>query len=123
MPEIEGRVSPTLVRSVLLPLWGCWRALREARKRREPLELDLPERQVVLDEKGRIKSVAPRKRLNSHELVEDFMIAANVAAARALEAKTSPVMYRITSPQAGKSFRPSRIISKHSELPSPSDRW
>ncbi len=98
MPEIEGRVSPTLVRSVLLPLWGCWRALREARKRREPLELDLPERQVVLDEKGRIQSVAPRKRLNSHELVEDFMIAANVAAARALEAKTSPVMYRIHEP-------------------------
>jgi ribonuclease R len=66
-----------------------------ARNKREPLELDLPERQVVLDEKGRIESVAARERLDAHRLVEDFMIAANVAAARALEAKKSPVMYRV----------------------------
>lgn len=95
MPEVEGAVQKELVETALKPLWGCWRALLAARNRREPLELDLPERQVVLDEKGRIESVAPRERLNSHRLVEDFMIAANVAAARALEAKKSPVMYRV----------------------------
>jgi ribonuclease R len=95
MPEVEGAVPKELVETALKPLWGCWHALAAARKRREPLELDLPERQVVLDEKGRIESVAPRERLDSHRLVEDFMIAANVAAARALEAKKSPVMYRV----------------------------
>jgi ribonuclease R len=95
MPEVEGAVPKALVETALKPLWGCWRALLSARNRREPLELDLPERQVVLDEKGRIESVAPRERLDSHRLVEDFMIAANVAAARALEAKKSPVMYRV----------------------------
>jgi ribonuclease R len=95
MPEIEGAVPNELVETALKPLWGCWHALAAARKRREPLELDLPERLVVLDEKGRIESVAPRERLDSHRLVEDFMIAANVAAARALEAKKSPVMYRV----------------------------
>jgi exoribonuclease R len=42
----------------------------------------LPERRVVLDEKGRILSVAPRERLDAHKLVEDFMIAANVARPR-----------------------------------------
>jgi ribonuclease R len=66
-----------------------------ARVKRDPLELDLPERRVMLDEKGRIASIAPRDRLDAHRLVEDFMIAANVAAARALEAKKAPVMYRV----------------------------
>jgi ribonuclease R len=88
-------VSEELVETALVPLWACWDALFAARKRREPLELDLPERAVVLDEKGRITSVAPRERLDAHRLVEDYMIAANVAAAKALEAKKAPVMYRV----------------------------
>jgi len=53
---------------------------------------------VVLDEKGRIASIAARERLDAHRLVEDFMIAANVAAARALEAKKASVMYRVHEP-------------------------
>ncbi|MFN3434921.1 MAG: ribonuclease R family protein [Sphingomonas sp.] len=83
---------------VLSPLWDCWRALAKARDAREPLDLDLPERRVVLDEKGRIMSVAPRERLDAHRLIEDYMIAANVAAAKALEAKKAPVMYRVHEP-------------------------
>lgn len=95
MPELEGRVSKDLVDKALKPLWVCWRALLAARNKREPLELDLPERRVMLDEKGRILSVAPRERLDAHRLVEDYMIAANVAAAKALEKKKAPVMYRV----------------------------
>ncbi|RST30447.1 RNB domain-containing ribonuclease [Sphingomonas ginkgonis] len=91
----EERVPRELVDTALRPLWGCWRALLAARTRREPLELDLPERQIQLDEKGRILSVAPRERLDAHRLVEDYMIAANVAAAKALEAKKAQVMYRV----------------------------
>jgi len=98
MPPIEGPVARELVEKALKPLWGCWRALFAARQKRDPLELDLPERRVVLDEKGRIASIAPRDRLDAHRLVEDYMIAANVAAARALEAKKSPVMYRVHEP-------------------------
>ena len=95
---IDGQpsiVEPEVVENALKPLWECWRALLAARERREPLELDLPERRVVLDEKGRILSVAPRERLDAHRLVEDYMIAANVAAAKALEKKKAPVMYRV----------------------------
>ncbi len=95
MPPIEGAVPQALVETALKPLWACWRALLAARNKREPLELDIPERRVMLDEKGRILSVAPRERLDAHKLVEDYMIAANVAAARALEAKKAPVMYRV----------------------------
>ena len=95
MPDVEGAVPAELVERALKPLWACWRALLADHNTREPLELDIPERRVVLDEKGRILSVAPRERLDAHKLVEDYMIAANVAAARALEAKKSPVMYRV----------------------------
>jgi ribonuclease R len=101
MPEIETDdppVDPALVESTLKPLWACWRALYAAREKRAPLDLDLPERRVVLDEKGRILSVAPRERLDAHKLIEDYMIAANVAAAKALEAKKAPVMYRDHEP-------------------------
>jgi ribonuclease R len=93
MPEIDGTILDRLK-----PLWACWRALYAARAKRGPLELDLPERRVTLDEKGRILSVAPRERLDAHKLIEDYMIAANVAAAKALEAKQAPVMYRVHEP-------------------------
>jgi ribonuclease R len=101
MPEIDPApppVAPELIDTVLQPLWACWHALYAAREKRGPLELDLPERRVQLDEKGRILSVAARERLDAHKLIEDYMIAANVAAAKALEAKKAPVMYRDHEP-------------------------
>ena len=98
MNQTAPPVPPELVESNLKPLWACWRALYAARAKRGPLELDLPERRVVLDEKGRIMSVAARERLDAHKLIEDYMIAANVAAAKALEAKKKPVMYRVHEP-------------------------
>ena len=92
---IDGMIEHPLTDTALKPLWACWKALYKAREKRDPLDLDLPERRVVLDEKGRILSVAPRERLDAHKLIEDYMIAANVAAAKALEAKKAPVMYRV----------------------------
>ena len=97
---IDGELENPLTETALRPLWDCWHALNAAREKREPLDLDLPERRIVLDEKGRILSVAPRERLDAHKLIEDYMIAANVAAAKALEAKKTPVMYRIHEPPA-----------------------
>lgn len=92
------RWDDALVESALRPLWACWRALAKARDKRGPLDLDLPERRVVIDEAGRITSIRVRERLDAHRLIEDYMIAANVAAAKALEAKKAPVMYRIHEP-------------------------
>lgn len=89
-----------LLDTALRPLWACWAMLAKARAAREPLDLDLPERRVVLDEHGRITSIAVRERLDAHRLIEDFMIAANVAAAKALEAKKAPCMYRVHEPPA-----------------------
>jgi ribonuclease R len=97
---IDGVKAHDLTDTALRPLWACWKALCVARDAREPLALDLPERRVVLDEQGSIISVAPRERLDAHRLIEDFMIAANVAAAKALEAKKAPCMYRVHEPPA-----------------------
>lgn len=95
---IDGTGEHELLETALKPLWACWALLHKARLAREPLALDLPERRVVLDEWGKIVSVAVRERLDAHMLIEDYMIAANVAAAKALEAKKAPVMYRVHEP-------------------------
>ncbi|MGB3167474.1 MAG: ribonuclease R [Alteraurantiacibacter sp.] len=79
-------------------LWACWKALNSARGDRDPLDLDLPERRVVLNEQGQIEEIAVRERLDAHRVVEDFMIAANVAAAKALESKVQPIVYRVHEP-------------------------
>ena len=76
-------------------LWGAWAALAKARDARSPLDLDLPERRVELDPTGTITAIVTRERLDAHRLIEDFMIAANVAAAQALEAKRTVCMYRV----------------------------
>jgi len=75
-------------------LYPAFRALLAARQARGTLDLDLPERKIVLVE-GRVASVAPRPRLDSHRLIEEMMVLANVAAAEQLEAWTRPCMYRV----------------------------
>lgn len=96
--EAQRRIDAGEAAPHLVHLWEAWRLLEKARDARDPLALELPERRVVLDEQGRIAEVAVRERLDAHRVVEDFMIAANVAAAKALEAKVAPVVYRIHEP-------------------------
>ncbi|AVM74407.1 ribonuclease R [Magnetospirillum gryphiswaldense] len=80
---------------VIAPLYGAWAALLDARKRRGVLELDIPERKVDIDENGRVLGIKVRDRFDSHRLIEDFMIQANVCAAEELERVHKPCMYRI----------------------------
>ena len=83
----------------LLPaLYAAFQALLAARHQRGTLDLDLPERRVVLDEAGHVASVAPRPRLDSHRLIEEFMVLANVAAAEELERLHRSCMYRVHAP-------------------------
>ena len=95
---IDGRVDETtgpLLDTVLRPLWGAYASVVLARTERGPLDLDLPERKILLDDQGRVRGVASPPRLDAHRLIEEFMIAANVAAAEMLEAKRSPLIYRV----------------------------
>jgi ribonuclease R len=90
----DERTRP-LIDPVIAPLYGAFAALEQARRERGTLELDLPERRVLLDGNGRVRAIEPRHRHDSHKLIEEFMIAANVAAAETLEARRQPCMYRI----------------------------
>ena len=84
--------------ALLAPLWDGWRSLARARAARAPLELDLPERRVTLDAAGNIAEIGLRERLDAHRLIEEYMIAANVAAAQALDARKAPCVYRDHEP-------------------------
>lgn len=84
-----------LMEKVIKPLYKAYSLLKRAREKRGALELDLPERKAVINDKGQITAIVPRQRLDSHQLIEEFMILANVAAAEALERKNTPCVYRI----------------------------
>ncbi len=88
-------VAGPLLDDVLRPLWGAYATVRAARTRRAPLEIDAPERRIVLDDHGKVVDVRLRERFDAHKLVEEFMIQANVAAAETLERKKQALVYRI----------------------------
>jgi ribonuclease R len=88
-------VTGPLLEPVLKPLYAAYAALVQAREVRQPLELDLPERKIELDEQGRVASVAFKERLDAHRLIEEMMILANVAAAEELIRLKRPLLFRV----------------------------
>ena len=88
-------VTGPLLDRVIRPLYKAYSLLKHAREERGALELDLPERKAIIDAEGTLTAIVPRQRLASHQLIEEFMILANVAAAEALEAKRAPCVYRV----------------------------
>ncbi|WP_418594684.1 ribonuclease R [Ponticoccus sp. (in: a-proteobacteria)] len=84
-----------LLEPVLKPLYAGYAALKAARERRQPLDLDLPERRVQLGEDGKVTSVDFVDRLEAHRLIEEYMVLANVAAAETLIAKKTPLLFRV----------------------------
>jgi ribonuclease R len=85
---------------VVKPLYGAYKVLVAARLERGALDLDVEERKVELGADGKVAKIAPRARLDSHKLIEEFMILANVCAAETLERKRVPCMYRVHEPPA-----------------------
>ncbi|MDF1668487.1 MAG: ribonuclease R [Roseovarius sp.] len=84
-----------LMDDVIRPLYAAHAALAEARNRRQPLDLELPERKVELNDEGKVMSVNFADRLEAHKLIEECMVLANVAAAETLIAKKSPLLFRV----------------------------
>ena len=84
-----------LLESVLRPLYAAYEALKRARAQRQPLELDLPERQIVLSDEGKVLSVDFKTRVDAHKLIEEFMVLANVAAAEELQKLKQPLLFRV----------------------------
>ena len=95
---IDGRPDDTtgpLLDPVLKPLYAAYEALKRARNERRPLDLDLPERKILLKADGTVDRVIVPERLEAHRLIEEFMILANVAAAETLERARVPLIYRV----------------------------
>ena len=95
---IGGRIdedTEALIEPALKPLYDAYEALKRARDARGPLDLDLPERKILLKHDGTVDRVTTPERLESHRLIEEFMILANVAAAESLEKARLPLVYRV----------------------------
>jgi ribonuclease R len=95
---IEGATdekTAPILDTILKPLWAAYAALKRGRDAREPLELDLPEKKILLTPEGGVDKVIIPPRLDAHKLIEEFMIQANVAAAETLERKKQPLIFRI----------------------------
>src|SRR5947209_5747387 len=95
---IDGRPDDTtgpLLDPILKPLYAAYQLVKIARNERDPLDLDLPERKILLHPDGTVDRVIVPERLDAHKLIEEFMILANVAAAEMLEKKSLPLIYRV----------------------------
>ena len=95
---VDGRPDDTtgpLLAPVLQPLYAAYAALKRARAERAPVDLDLPERKILLRPDGMVDRVIVPERLDAHRLIEEFMILANVAAAETLERMRTPLIYRV----------------------------
>ena len=90
----DEKTAP-LLEPVLRPLYAAYAALKQAREVRQPLDLELPERKIELDDQGRVASVAFKERLDAHKLIEECMILANVAAAEELIRLKRPLLFRV----------------------------
>lgn len=89
-----GEKAAPLMDTALAPLWATYQAMATARERRQPLDLNIPERRVKLLD-GKVVGISPRERLEAHRLIEEMMIAANVCAAESAEAKRQALVYRV----------------------------
>ena len=95
---IDGRpddITGPLLPSILRPLYDAYAVVKRAREERDPLDLDIPERKILLKPDGTVDRVIVPERLDAHKLIEEFMILANVAAAEMLEKKSLPLIYRV----------------------------
>ena len=90
----DDKAGP-LLEPILKPLWHAYEVLKRGRDRRQPLELDMPERKIILKADGTVDRVHVPERLDAHKLIEEMMIQANVAAAETLEKKRQPLVYRV----------------------------
>ena len=105
-----GEKAAALQDSALTPLLRAYQSLTDARRRRAPLELELPERRIKIDATGQVERIIVPDRLDAHRLIEEFMIQANVAAAESLEKAKSPIIYRAHDQPSKEKLKSLRIF-------------
>jgi ribonuclease R len=90
----DDKTGP-IVTSIIQPLYAAYAVLKKGRNARSPLAIESMERRIVINREGEVASITPRASLEAHKLIEEMMIQANVSAAETLEAKKTPLIYRI----------------------------
>ena len=108
-----------LLSPVIQPLYAAYALLRARREQRGALEIDSVERKVAVNDDGRVAAITPRARHDSHRLIEEFMILANVCAAETLEARSEPCLYRVHDKPAPDKVEALGEILRGLDLPAP----
>ncbi|RZI46485.1 ribonuclease R [Candidatus Finniella inopinata] len=112
-------VTGPLWTDVLQPLYGVYQSLLKARQQRGTLDLNVTERRVIFDDQGHVIDVKPRDRFDSHQLIEELMIAANVCAAKTLLAKNMPTLFRVHDKPEATRVENLRTVLKSLKIPAP----
>ncbi len=87
--------------------------LRVAREKRGAIDFDTTETRIVFGADRKIESIVPVIRNDAHKLIEECMVAANVAAARYLEKHKMPALYpRASRSAAGEARRPAQFLGE-----------
>lgn len=86
---------PQAARKTLAGLWSCYGVMVKAREARSPLDLNVQERRIRIDDSGKVTGIGFKERLESMRLIEELMVMANVAAAETLEKHHTPQIYRV----------------------------
>ncbi|GAB2791467.1 ribonuclease R [Halomonas shantousis] len=81
-------------------LHGLYQVLRAARNERGAIDFETTETQIVFNDERKIEKIVPRTRNDAHKLIEECMLAANVATARFLDKHDLPALYRVHQPPA-----------------------
>ena len=119
---IDGQPDETtgpILETILKPLWAAYHAMAKARDKRGPLDLDLPERKIILDAQGMVVDIRVPERLEAHRLIEEMMIAANVAAAETLEKHRQALIYRVHDEPSDEKLTALKDFLSSLSLPAP----
>jgi len=118
----DGRlddVTQPIKTAIIEPLYAAYRTILKARNERGPLDLDLPERKILLKPDGTLDRVIVPERLDAHKLIEECMIMANVAAAETLEKAGIPLIYRVHDEPGVEKVEALRELLKTLDIPFP----
>ncbi|WP_110674710.1 ribonuclease R [Salinicola sp. RZ23] len=91
-------------------LHALYKVLRQAREVRGAIDFETTETQIVFNDERKIEKIVPRTRNDAHKLIEECMLAANVATARFLDKHDLPALYRVHQPPASERLENLRVF-------------
>ena len=110
-PELGERFGPLLPSLDLMA--DLCQELRRRRTERGAIDFDLPEPEIILNLQGETEDVVRAERNLAHQIIEEFMIAANEAVAHFMEERGVPFIYRIHEPPKKEAIDEFRSFISH----------